>query len=354
MTWPLNNTNLASYWLRVFALYALFEAFIQLLFNYLINSYGSSPISNPEFHLIMWLFQCLLIWPIWLVAHAVYKKPVIVQVLVNILFFIVYSYIWFGPVQDGLTFLHQQFQSATRPVTERLPTPVDTFDYVHYQVLKHMFRLSWFFLANYFYHYRNEEKQRMNLAIANKDLELRLATWHLNPCFYFKTIDHLRSMSAISPATCTRPILQLARVMEYVIYEAKEKMIHVSKEISFLNDYIQLINQQAGNNIRFKLETETIPEKLKISPLLLVGFIDKLAAQEDHDQKKEYSLHLKFIDSNMFLSIHGNMNNQQDLFFRPGEDNLYYRFHELYPNRFDTNFSPNRNLFELNMRLNDE
>jgi hypothetical protein len=54
--------------------------------------------------------------------------------------------------------------------------------------------------------------------------------WHLNPSFYFKTIGHLQQVAKEKPGDATVPILQLAKVMEYVIYEAKEKLIDVKKE----------------------------------------------------------------------------------------------------------------------------
>jgi Histidine kinase len=204
----------------------------------------------------MWVCQCIMIWPIWWVAHSVYNKPVTTQIVINLLFFIAYSFFWFGPVQDCIRFLHQHLQQITVPVEKRLPTPVDTS--VKYQILKHCFRLSWFFLANYFYHYRREEERRLLLAVANKELQLKLLKWYLNPRFYFETINHLKQLSLTSPASCTRPILHLAKVMEYVIYESREKLIDVSKEIHFLNHYVELINRQNSHTARITVTTKAL------------------------------------------------------------------------------------------------
>lgn len=354
MVWPFHNKSLAGYWLKVFGFYALFEAFIQLLFNFLLNTYGAIQISNLEFHAVMWLFQCLLIWPIWWVAYSVHKKNVGVQVLINLTFFIVYTYLWFGPVQDGVQWLHDNLQQLTLSSEKRLATPVDTPDFIHYQLLKHAFRLSWFYLANYLYHYRREESQRVQLAVANKELQLKLLKWHLNPAFYFKTIDHFRELAAQNPVSCTRPILQLAKVMEYVIYEAKEKTIDVSKEINFLHDYVQLINQQPGHTARFAIETEGTPGKLKIAPLLLAGFIDKITASSSNNARKLYALHLKFTGNEMRFSIHGDMNGHGNAFFGEVPDTLYRRFSELYPGRFSVNQSEGKDFFELNVKLDEQ
>jgi hypothetical protein len=355
MTWPFHNRTQAKYWLKVFGLYALFEGFIQLLYNYLLNEYGQRPISNLEFHGIMWLFQCLLIYPIWWVAWSVRLKKAGIQVVVNVLFFIAYSIIWFGPVQDIIQFLHQGLQQFSRAQSKRVITPVDTAtDLLPYQLLKHTFRLSWFFLANYLYHYRHEEQRRMELDVANKDLQLKLLKWHLNPGFYFKTIDHLQQLSSRSPASCSRPILQLAKVMEYVIYEAKEKLIDVSKEINFLDGYVQLINQQAGSTAHFTIQSEGATDRLKIPPLLLAGFIDRIASS-NNDIPSIYKMQLHFSGNNMSFIIEGDLGRNEALFFgQNNQDRLYRRFQEIYADQFTYRLSSNKNFFEINVRLNEE
>jgi hypothetical protein len=304
----------------------------------------------------MWIFQCLLIWPIWWVAYSVRRKKVGIQILVNLLFFIIYSYFWFGPIQQSIQFLHQQFQQITQPPITRLTTPIDEVaDLLPYQLIKHTFRLSWFFLANYLYHYRKEEARRLQLAVANKELQLKLLKWHLNPGFYFKTIDHLRKLSADSPASCTKPILQLAKVMEYVIYEAKEKMIDVSKEVHFLDDYVQLVNQQSDHSARFVLSSEGVTDKLKISPLLLAGFIDKIAAGSNNSGLSTYTMQLNFSGNNMSFIIEGDLSQNENLFFGQNkEDVLYRRFNELYADKFSYRLSSNKKFFELNVKLSEE
>jgi Histidine kinase len=356
MIWPFHHKALANYWLKAFALYALVEACIQLLFCYILNNFGNRQISNLEFHAIMWVFQCILIWPIWWVAWSVRKKAITVQVVVNIIFYFLYSYCWFGPVQQMIEYFHQHLQGVTRSPGNRIPSVVDSADnfaYLNYQLLKHGFRLSWFFLANYFYQYRLEEKKRMELAVANKELQLKLLKWHLNPGFYFKTIDHLRQVAAERPLNCTGAILQLAKVMEYVIYEVKEKLIDVKKEINFLSNYIQLVNQQPGNTAGFSLTTTGEYDQLRIAPLLLAGFIDKIAAADDGNVQRSYNMQLRFSGNEMLFQVEG------DLDKRPNDlvvatDPLYIRLQELYPRKFIYEHSVGDRQLKLSLKLDEE
>ncbi len=354
MMWPFQNKQEARYWLKVFAVYALIEACIQLIFLIVLNNFGTHRISIVEIHLLMWIFQCLLIWPIWWVARSVYKKPILVQILVNAVFYIVYSYCWFGPVQDIIGYLYEHLQAFTRSPGDRQVAILDSgneYSYLNYQLLKHGFRLSVFFLAAYFYNYRLEEKKRLELAVANKELQLKMLKWHLNPSFYFKTINHLRQVAGNKPDNATGPILQLAKVMEYVIYEAKEKLIAVKKEINFLNNYIQLLNQQDNNT---KIETGVTGnyEKLKISPLLLVGFIDKIAVRANDAEKITVSMQLNFSGKEMTVIIAGLPGKGISSLFNDNE--LRQRLDEIYPGKFSFERSMDEGLIKLNIILDEE
>jgi hypothetical protein len=355
MIWPFHHKTVASYWLKVFALYALMEACIQLLFFFILNNFGTRPISNLEVHLLMWIFQCLLIWPIWLVAWSVRQQKIVVQILVNIGFYAIYSYLWFGPVQQVIGYLHDNLQQFTRAENDRL-TPIldsgDQYSYLNYQLLKHAFRLSWFYLAAYFFNYRLEEKKRTELAVANKELQLKMLKWHLNPSFYFKTINHLRQLAADKPVNATAPILQLAKVMEYVIYEAKEKLIDVKKEIQFLNNYIQLLNQQDGS-VQFETELEGDYDKLKISPLLLAGFIDKLDTENNVPGKRSYKLQLKFSGNQMAMTVNESSGNDNMLLLLK-DDDLNNRLAKLYPGKFSFSNPTGNGSFTLSLILHEE
>jgi len=340
------HTTATRYWLNVFALYALVEAIIQLLFFFILNNFGTRPISHIEFHGLMWIFQCLLIWPVWWVALLVQKEKIIIQVLVNAGFYLLYSYVWFGPVQELIGYLYTNLEEITRAPEHRLKAMLDNgsqYSYLNYQLLKHAFRLSWFYLAAYFYNYREEEKKRIELALANKDLQLKMLKWHLNPSFYFKTINHLQQVAAVKPQQATEPILQLAKVMEYVIYEAREPLIEMKKETAFLHIYAGLLNKQSDGDVLIHLECEPGGEQLKIAPLLLAGLLDNVISTDKKKGRQEYSIRIAFEKKMMQFSITGTEQ-------APGLPAL---LEKLYPKKYTSTHTA-ANIFTLNLELDED
>jgi Histidine kinase len=356
MLWPFYNKQEASYWVKVFALYALTEAAVQLMFFIILNTFGTKPVSLIEIHLLMWLFQCLLIWPVWWVAWTVRKKNILTQILVNVAFYIVYSYIWFGPVQDAIGYLYNNLLQLTRSETNRLAAVLDNGDnysYLNYQLLKHAFRLSWFYLAAYFYNYQQEEKKRTALAVANKELELKMLKWHLNPSFYFNTIHHLRQLADKNPLDASAPILQLAKLMEYIIYDAREKLTGVQREILFLSNYIHLKNLQISTHPVFEMKVTGEYDRLKIAPLLLTGIIDEIITYRNLWERKTCSMLLQFSGKELQLIITGDMAAQNEIVLLPG-GSIDTRLRELYPERYSVKYLPGNKQFKFSLLLDEE
>jgi LytS/YehU family sensor histidine kinase len=140
--------------------------------------------------------------------------------------------------------------------------------------------------------------------------------------------------------------------MEYVIYEAKEKLIDVKKEIHFLNNYTQLINQH-HNNLIFETEITGDHENLKISPLLLAGFIDNIAEKNVENEKRRFKLRLQFSGKEMTLEITRD-SGKGSLASSMQDETLLRRLKELYPGRFSVSNSTKPDFFKLTIQLDEE
>lgn len=342
-----HHTQQTSYWLKVFAWYAFTEACIQLLYLFILNNFGDRRITIPELHLVMWFFQCLLIAPIWRVAQLVSRQLLVVQVTVNLLFYVLYTWFWFGPVQDAIAYCYNNLQEVTRPVADREPAYLDKGNessYVNYQLLKHAFRLSWFYLASYFYNYRLAEKERLQLAVANKELQLKMLSWRLNPSFYFKTIDYLKQVAGIKPAAAAAPILQLSKVMEYVIYDAKETMVPVKKEMIFLENYIRLLNEQPGNNIFFHLTLHEENASFKIVPLLLTGVLDDIKTSNNGTVKEQYDITIHLLQNELRAAIRKQTGGEIVL---PAASPAVERITKIYPEAFSFSAGNHHSIIQI-------
>jgi len=125
-----------QYWLKVYLLYVAFEACVQLFFFLTLNISEARQISDIEMHLLMWIFQCVFVLPIWYIAYLFRKRAAWEQVIANTVFFIGYTFFWYGPAMQWLGTLHVQLQQIIEPNNpNKLAATVDTWAFFYYQVL---------------------------------------------------------------------------------------------------------------------------------------------------------------------------------------------------------------------------
>jgi len=127
----------------------------------------------------------------------------------------------------------------------------------------------------------------------------------------------------------------------------------VRDQIHFLGNYIELLGKQSGTGAVFELNTYGQYDKLKIAPLLLVGFIDKIAGDNNANGRKKYFLDLEFAGTEMEFRVKGAFSNEASAFFTNG-DSLFIRLKELYPDKYSFHYIPGNDQLSLNVKLDEQ
>ena len=140
--------------------------------------------------------------------------------------------------------------------------------------------------------------------------------------------------------------------MEYIIYDSREKLVDVSKEISFLQHYTELINRK-NDTVKFCISTNGMYEKLKVAPLLLAGFIDAVASGSDNKRENEYLVNMQFTGNQMLFHLNGNFANI-DCSFLHENNSLYKRLKELYDQKFYLHEMKNNHGIELGLTMHKQ
>lgn len=107
-----------------------------------------------------------------------------------------------------------------------------------------------------------------------QEAELKLLKAQLNPHFLFNTLNNLYGLSLIKSDELPRLMLKLSDLLRYSLYETKETLVPLVKEISYLENYISLekIRLEDKTNIKF-IKTGDL-SSVKIAPMLLIIFVE--------------------------------------------------------------------------------
>ncbi|KGL63461.1 sensor histidine kinase [Polaribacter sp. Hel1_85] len=107
-----------------------------------------------------------------------------------------------------------------------------------------------------------------------KEAELKLLKAQLNPHFLFNTLNNLYGLSVIKSDKLPNLMLKLSDLLRYSLYETKETLVPLEKEITYLENYMSLekIRLEDKTNIQYT-KSGNLSSK-KIAPMLLIVFVE--------------------------------------------------------------------------------
>ena len=118
----------------------------------------------------------------------------------------------------------------------------------------------------------DERALLLSLEKDNKDFQLKYLRAQLNPHFLFNTLNSIYSLSLQKSDKTPEVVVKLADLMRYMIYECTEEKVPLSKEIEFIENYIEIEKIRYKADVRLTVEGDT--DGIMIEPFLFISFIE--------------------------------------------------------------------------------
>ncbi len=117
--------------------------------------------------------------------------------------------------------------------------------------------------------------KRLQLAEKEKiAAELSLLKAQINPHFLFNTLNSIYSLSIRNDERTSDSIVQLAELMRYIMNNANDNLIDLSKEIEYISNYISLQKSRLEDTVHIQYMVSGNLIGKKITPLILISFIE--------------------------------------------------------------------------------
>lgn len=125
-----------------------------------------------------------------------------------------------------------------------------------------------------FFKSKQDEEVLKELERHNLQQELEYLKYQINPHFFMNTLNNIHALVDIDAEKAKSTIVELSKMMRYVLYEGSNRSILLSKEVEFLNNYIELMRLRYTDKVKIEVSIpENIPE-IRIPPLLFISFIE--------------------------------------------------------------------------------
>lgn len=198
-------------------------------------------------------------------------------------------------------------------------------------------------------------KLKEDLNKKNYETELALVKSQINPHFLFNTINNIDVLIMKDPAQASRYLNKLSDIMRFMLYEVKTEKIPLTKELTYIEKYIDLQKIRSSNPDYVSYTVQGDPGTLAIAPMLFIPFIEN-AFKHANNKKTENAIVIRisiekekiiFECENHYSRDAETMPDQSGL----GNELIKKRLALLYPGTHTLNITDHDNSYKVKLLL---
>jgi two-component system, LytTR family, sensor kinase len=188
------------------------------------------------------------------------------------------------------------------------------------------------------------------------EAELRALKAQVNPHFFFNTLNSLYALSLDKSDKASELILKLSDLMRYVIYESRDDLVAIGKQLEFLENYVYLERLRLNENLDIRFDIIGNHSDVKIAPLIYLAFIENSFKHGARDKVDHPYIHIHFSiehDDRVIFSVE---NRTDPLMGRNPEggfglSNVKKRLELLYPGSYDLKINESLTIYRVDLTI---
>ena len=209
---------------------------------------------------------------------------------------------------------------------------------------------AFLFRRNLIIQKRTHEKEKLQ-----REMELNYLKEQVNPHFLFNSLNSIYALARQQSPETPDVVMQLSELMRYQLESSKKDTVFLKEELEFIENYLLLEEKRLSNRSTIEFSIEGDVSKLKISPMLLIPFVEnaiKHGAQSTNEQStisacatvKDSMLHFKICNS----KPSNHTVSKREGF---GLENVRRRLKLLYPNSHTLEINDTEKAYNVNLSV---
>lgn len=202
------------------------------------------------------------------------------------------------------------------------------------------------------------QRREQLLQTEKLETELKFLKYQFNPHFLFNTINSIFFLIHKNPDMASSSLAKFSDLLRHQLYENNDKLIALNKEISYLENFVELERLRQNKNLVIDVEIdEHYNGHLGIVPFILMTFVENAFKHVSKDDDKPNWIKIKINTSqrHMFFMVSNSKSacvNKSVLSYGGiGLQNAQRRLELLYPRQYELDIQDDQNRFEVNLTL---
>lgn len=183
--------------------------------------------------------------------------------------------------------------------------------------------------------------------------ELQYLKYQLNPHFFMNTLNNIHALIDIDSQKAKTSVIELSKLMRYVLYESNKEYIELIKEITFLQNYIELMRLRFTEKLDIQTDFPLIIPEVKIPPLLLISLLENAFKHGVSYREKSFiHINLKIDGENLIFGCSNSKHNiKKDRHHGVGLENVKKRLKLLFGNNYTYTVNENENVYNVSLNI---
>ena len=192
---------------------------------------------------------------------------------------------------------------------------------------------------------QNVEKEKMKS-------ELAFLKAQINPHFLFNTLNSIYALALKKDDKTPDAVIQLSELMRYIITNANDEVIDLSKEINYINNFVSLQKTRLGNTVSVDYQVNGSPFGKAITPLILISFIENAFKHGvNPDQTSEICIYIDILDDVLTMQVSNKKTFSIQSETGIGLQNTIERLALLYPNKHQLKIEDTHDKYIVNISI---
>jgi two-component system LytT family sensor kinase len=262
--------NIPRIWKRAYLVLCLWYAI-----NYAVGTIIEYKLENPNTY-IFWnafnLFEalCVLIIGIFFYTNWLFKFSIYFQVAGHAVGVMIYflvmgslSYYLEDYVEGYVYFEHWKGHLIGLLKWEGL--------HFHDQ---YIITVGVYYVIRYFQGVQNQEQDKSELTLKNKEMQISLLKSQINPHFLFNTLNSINTLIGSSKEQARKVITQLSDIFRYALDSHGDQMVRLVHELDFIDNYIRIQQIRFGDRMKFVKQVDFSCLSVQIPPMILQPLVE--------------------------------------------------------------------------------
>ena len=199
-----------------------------------------------------------------------------------------------------------------------------------------------------------DTKKMAKLKHKSLEQQLEYLKYQINPHFFMNTLNNIHALVDIDPEQSKEMIVVLSKIMRYVLYEGDRQVIPLSREVAFIDNYVQLMRMRYTEEVDIRLDIQQPLPEGEVPPLMLITFVENAFKHGVSYQHPSFiNISLKTSGDTLRFCCQNSKHQEQraNLEGGIGLANVKQRLNLLYEDNYTLNIKEEESTYEVNLEI---